>query len=607
VRVQIFAVVWLIAALACGETPASAPTGPLSLVVLHSADTHAQLFPYARVLSARDEQRGLGSAETLTEVGGFARLATRVREERRRAARVLHVDSGDVFQGSLSFLRHQGEPELKVLSALGVDAQALGNHELDGGAAPFRERYREFAQFPLLAANYEVDGAGDADAPAPFTVVAAGDVLVGVIGVGNVASVPELRERPNELALSSVESERAVQAYLDFLRPLVDVVIAVTHLGLSGDEALVRGTTGLDAVFGGHQHVVLDAPRFVDDCTGGRVTDAWGFSRGCSPRRVPIVHSGAYTEYLGRLALTLDDRPFALPASYDPIDRYEVTEALYEPLPLSRDVVEDEAISALIAPYANRERDPGLGATAFAPAAVARAAANGGDSPLGNLAARAARVFAEADVALLPSSGLRRDLPPGLLDDETLFRSLPFDDPVVRMRVTGAELLAALDMAAKLASSRGCETPIHVDGIRVALRCSCEARPCATTSAVAPDGAYELATTAYLARGAHGLFRPRNEHEWIEVAPNLARSVAEHLRHGAPCHEQVDATCGAGCSSAWVARAAERCASGTLHPACASLEEACAFARVTCAELACAGAAVGAAEDGRVVVGPASP
>ena len=73
-RVQIFSVVWLIATLACGETPASAPTGPLSLVVLHSADTHAQLFPYARVLSARDEQRGLGSAETLTEVGGFVKM-----------------------------------------------------------------------------------------------------------------------------------------------------------------------------------------------------------------------------------------------------------------------------------------------------------------------------------------------------------------------------------------------------------------------------------------------------------------------------------------------------------------------------------------------------
>lgn len=575
--------------------------------MLHSADTHAQLFPYARVLSARDEQRGLGRAETMTEVGGFARLATRVREERRRAARVLHVDSGDVFQGSLAFLHHEGEPELKVFSALGVDAQALGNHELDRGPAPFRESYREFARFPLLAANYEVDGVGDAGAPAPFTLVAAGDVLVGVIGVGNVASVPDLRERPNDFELLSTDAERAVQGYVDFLRPLVDVVLAVTHLGVSGDEALVRGTSGLDAVLGGHQHVVLDAPRFVDDCAGGRVTDAWGFSRRCSPRRVPIAHSGAYTEYLGRLTLALDDRPFALPASHDPIDRYEVTEALYEPLPVSRDIAEDTEIAALIAPYASAERDARLGVTAYAPAAVARVAANGGDSPLGNLAARAARVFAGADVALVASSGLRRDLPPGLLDEETLFRSLPFDDPLVVVRATGAELLVALDAAAQLASARECETPIHVDGIRAELRCSCESAPCASAGGLAPDAVYELATTAYLARGAHGLLRPRTEHEWLEIAPNLARAVAERLRHGAPCDEPVDVACRAGCSGAWTARAAERCKKGESHPACVSLEHACAFARATCAELTCVDAALGAAEDGRLVSTPAAP
>ncbi len=602
-RIRVFLAVVLASSLAgCGETPASRATGPISLVVLHSADTHAQLFPYARVLSARDQARGLGVAETLAELGGFARLATRVREERRRSARVLHVDAGDVFQGSLSFLRYEGKPELEVLSALGLDAQALGNHELDRGPRPFRESYREFAGFPLLAANYEADGAGEAGSPAPFAVVAAGDVRVGVIGVGNVASVPELRERPNDFEWLPVDAERAVQGYVDFLRPLVDVVVAVTHLGLSGDEALVRGTSGLDAVLGGHQHIVLDAPRFVDDCAGGRVTDAWGVSRGCSPRRVPIVHSGAYTEYLGRLTLALDDRAFALPATYDPLDHYEVTGALYEPLPLSRDVPEDAEIAALIAPYAATWRDARFGAVAYAPAAVARTSASGGDSSLGNFAARAARAFAGADVALLAASGLRRDLPPGLVDDETLFRSLPFDDPIVLLRVTGEELLAALEVAAKLGSARECEAPINIDGFRVELRCACETAPCALTDDIAPGSSYRLATTAYLARGAHALLRPRSEHEWLEIAPTLARATAERLRHVAPCDEPVDAACRAGCSAAWVARAAERCESGELHPACTSFEQACVAARAICAELACIDAAAGAAEDGRVFV-----
>jgi 5'-nucleotidase len=612
--VQARVLVWLLAtwaafmAAACGEVPRSRPAGPVSLVVLHSADTHAQLFPYARLLSSRDEQRGLGPAETLTEIGGLARLATRVREERRRAPRAIHVDSGDVFQGSLSFLRYQGEPELRVFSALGVDAQALGNHELDQGSASFRESYREFARFPLLAANYAVDGVGNAGAPAPYAILAAGELLVGVIGVGNVASVPELRERPNELELLSTDAARAVQGYVDYLRPLVDVVLALTHLGLSADEALVRSTSGLDAVLGGHQHIVLDAPRFIEDCAGGQVTDAWGFSRRCVARRVPIVHSGAYTEYLGRLTLSLDDRSFALPASYDPLDRHEVTDATYEPLPLSRDVPEDTEIAALIAPYADVARDARLGAIAYAPTVVSRATATGGDSPLGNLAAGAARVFAAADVALLAASGLRRDLPPGLLDEATLFRSLPFDDALVRVSVTGAELRAALEAAAELAARRECETPIHVDGIRVELRCPCDAKPCADAPDLAPHGFYELATSAYLAEGAHEILRARKPHEWLEIAPDLARAVSERLRRAGACAEPLDLACGAGCSGAWVERAAKRCDGGELHPACASSEQACRFALALCAELACVDAAVGAEVDGRlVVISPEEP
>lgn len=573
-------------------------------MVLHSADTHAQLFPYARLLSARDEQRGLGGAETLAELGGLARLATRAREERRRAARAIHLDSGDVFQGSLSFLRDHGEPELRVFSALGLDAQALGNHELDQGSAVFRDSYREFARFPLLAANYATDGVGDAGAPAPYAIVGAGGLLVGVIGVGNVASVAELRERPNDLALTSTDSARAVQGHVDYLRPLVDVVLALTHLGLSGDEALVRSTSGLDAVLGGHQHIVLDAPRFIEDCAGGQVTNAWGYARRCSPRRVPIVHSGAYTEYLGRLTLSLDDRGFALPASHDPLDHHEVTGASYEPLPLSQDVPEDAEIVALIAPYADSPRDARLGAVAYAPSAVARVSATGGDSPLGNLAAGAARVFAAADVALIAAAGLRRDLPPGLLDEATLFRSLPFDDPLVRVSVTGVELLAALEVAAKLAARRECETPIHVAGIRAELRCPCEAAPCVDAPGVTPNGFYELATTAYLAEGAHELLRAHAPHEWLEIAPNLARALAERLRHAAACPGSLDVTCRAGCSAAWVVRAAERCAGGEVHPACASFEQACSFAVAACAELACVDRAVQAEVDGRLVVTP---
>ena len=231
------------------------------------------------------------------------------------APRSLVLDSGDAFQGSLAFDTWAGEPELLALAALGVQAQALGNHELDRGAENLRERYRELATFPLLGANYLDDSAaGVAELVSPFVVLDARGLRVGVIGVANVHSVPALRERPNELGVLARDAAGAVQGAVDALRPIVDVVVVLTHLGLDGDRALVRETSGIDVVLGGHQHVALDEPLEAMDCGGsgeGTILDAWGRERRCTARRVLVAHSGAYAKYLGKLALTLDDRPGA--------------------------------------------------------------------------------------------------------------------------------------------------------------------------------------------------------------------------------------------------------------------------------------------------------
>lgn len=517
------------------------PHGPLELVLLHTADTHSELFPWRTLLGAADARRGLGQTGELAEVGGLARLATLVRRERRGAPRVLHLDSGDVFQGSLAFERFRGEPELLALDALGVDAQALGNHELDLGAALVEERYRTLGRFPLLAANYAVDaGGGIAGLGQPFVVLAAGGLRVGVIGLGNTSSVGLLDERPSELGVLATDSAEAVQRALDTLRPVVDVVVALTHVGLDADHALVRATSGLDVVLGGHQHLTLDEPDWEQDCAGsgqGTVTDGFGGERRCSSRPVPIVHSGAYGKFLGRLALTLDDEPARLGATYDPLDGFEVTSADFRILPVRADTPSDPDVSTLLEPYRAISSDPLTEVLAYAPAPLERYGATGGDSPLGNLAAAAVQRAAAAELAVIGASSLRHDLPPGLLDREGVVRVAPFEDPIVRAELTGRALAAAFEAAARSASGRDCRTQIQVAGALLRFRCPCSGDGCARGFASAtdvpcqrdadcasfegacgaaglcllplePGAIYGVATTAYLAGGGSGLFEP---------------------------------------------------------------------------------------------------
>jgi 5'-nucleotidase len=631
---RLFAIAF--AVIGCTGPARPAVEGELELVLLHTADTHSALFPFSERIGWLDARRGLGPEGAVARVGGFARLAALVANERARAKRVLLLDSGDAFQGSLAFDRFSGEPELRALSAIGVQAQALGNHELDRGARNLGDRYRELGTFPLLAANYLDDsGLGVADLVSRFVVLAADGLRVGVIGVGNVQSVPELRERPNELGALAGVAAQAVQGAVDELRPVVDVVVVLTHLGLDGDERLVRETSGIDAVLGGHQHIALDEPLVVMDCGGrgeGSVFDAWGRKRRCSSRPVPIVHSGAYGKYLGKLALTLDDDLERLGPAHDPIDAHEVTNAVFELFPVHGALAEDPRVTEMLAPYRPDALDEAaLGdVLGFAPASVPRIGATGGDSALGNFAASAARWAAGAEIAVIGASSLRRDLAPGALDADALERSFPFDDAVVRLRVTGSALDAAFERAAASSESRECRTQVHVAGALVRFRCPCDEPPCALVFAratgtcclddadcgalggacSAPDSTgrcfvplsrnetVTVATTAYLVDGGGGVFESAAPVERLLVAADLREVATRALGESEPCEEPAS-DCSSGCSEALVARLSQGCAD-LGSATCPSLEAACSRGRSLCRFVPCLNEQAGARRDGRL-------
>jgi 5'-nucleotidase len=573
----------LLALSGCGPNGEARLHGPVELVLLHTADTHSETFPWRTLIGPSDSRRGLGASASVVEVGGFARLATLVRHERARSARLLHLDAGDLFQGSLTFERFAGEPEVLAFDALGVDAQALGNHELDRGGELLDERYRTLARFPLLAANYVADGAGDLSALIePFVVLDAAGLRVGVIGVGNTSTVALLKERPNELGELAEDAAGAVQRALDVLRPVVDFVVVLTHLGLDADERLVRATSGIDVVLGGHQHLTLDEPDWVEDCGGGGanvVRDGWGRERRCVPRRVPIVHSGAYAKYLGRLGLELDDVPARLSETYDPLDHYEIVALDFTLVPVRADTPEDPGVAELLEPYRPASGDSlaALDVLADAPEPLERYGATGGDSPLGNVAAEAARSAAEADIAIIGASSLRHDLPAGAIDLETLVHVVPFEDPVVRTELTGAALASTFERAARSAAARACRTPVHVAGAVVRFRCPCAAASCVRIfapktavpcvsdddcaalegacsardaesgtcfAALDPDSVVRVATTEYLASGGGGVFAPVGPLERVGAADGLWAAIAEFVRGGAPCEKTSDCTHG---------------------------------------------------------------
>lgn len=450
---------WL--GLGCGQAEAeglAAPPLPQALTLLHTADLHSRVWPFRARISRFEAGLGLGREGALVEVGGFARLASALERE-RGAEDALWLDSGDALEGAAVFQRFGGLVELELLSALGLSAMALGNHELSLSAAELASLFSAPARPRLLAANLEPrSGSSLAGVLRSSVVVPSQGVELAVIGVANPESPPDVTRADNAWDLERASDvAAAVQAAMAELPARAQLTIVLSHLGLDRDRELVRGTSGIDLVLGGHQHLVTTEPEEERDCQD----EALQAALGCQPRAVPIVHSGAYGKLLSRLELGLVAAP-------NRPGKLAIARLSLRQVPLGESEPESPAVRERLRAYEPPPEAP----WAFARERLARRSALGGDSALGNLAADAQRATAAADVVVLNSSGLRADLEAGVVLASDVSLALPFEEPWIAARLPLAELRRDLLLAARRSAARDCVSSLQVSGLRLRIDCS---------------------------------------------------------------------------------------------------------------------------------------
>lgn len=585
----------------CEAEPA--PTrvkGQVHLTLLHTSDIHSRLFPYNLQLGQVDAGLGLGEAGAIVNVGGAARISHIIGRERARSSRVLHLDGGDCFQGAPVFNFYSGEAEIRALSAMGVDGMIIANHEFDRGALNLGIQLQNFASFPILAANYLLEDPEEPGASPlgsivqPFTVYTLDGLRVGVIGMGNLSSMTSIFDTPNRLGITPLNTTEVTQFYIDLLRPTVDVIVFVTHLGLEVDERMIETTSGIDVVLGGHNHIVLQPPKRVRDCSrncdengkncyielaspnpgGGKVT------RSCTPRDVVLAHSGAFAKYVGRLDLVLsnDQADLANQEGHDPLDGFEVISQNYELFPVNENVPADPTVTSTLEPYAQ-----GLDVLANLDLLVGyslegsrRTSSSGGDSPLGNLIATAMwlRLGIQTDFSLTNTTGIRADLVPGPVTVEQMYNIFPFDNSITKMQLSGVEVQDVFDFVARRSSGRGCSSQVQIAGARVVIDCQKKPSPTAapgvatniyigaynpkiacTSDAdcpgngfgscdpeaglcwqpIDPIASYELATSNYLAGGGSGFRVLQRNTTQFDTQVQQRDALMDYIRAGEPC------------------------------------------------------------------------
>lgn len=470
-----------------GEPPPQAKQ-PVKLTFLHTSDWHSRLLPYDLQLAATDRrliQRYapnspiLSAGSPLVQIGGLTRMATLIKRERKRTKNVLWLDSGDCYQGAPIFNAFNGEVETRAMSILGADAVVIGNHEFDKGLDNLARQLDTWGSYPILAANYQwIEDVKGAETMAritkPYVILNVGGLRVGVIGMANLSSLNSIGEGRNSLGVVPLDEIDTVQFYIDQLATQVDLIGITSHMGLTGGDArledyeVIAATKGLDFVFGGHLHVVLDPPQVRKDKLG---------------REVVLTHSGAFMKYLGRLDVVVQD-------SGDPFLGYEIVSHRYDLFPVDSSVTPDPDMVRFLEPYIlelNRRLDL-TQIIAYAPQLIPRFGREKANAELGNIAAESMsdRRGVQADFALTNTLGIRTDIIQGPITQDQMYNVFPFDNFVTKMFMGGREICEMMTFVARRSASRGCQPQAQFsDRVHVKLNCVVDEPECSFASEVA--------------------------------------------------------------------------------------------------------------------------
>lgn len=208
---------------------------------------------------------------------GFAPRVRALRDERPG----LYFDCGDSLRGSQTVYRRD-EPVMAELDEAGCDAQSIGNREFHYLFGLLRARASRM-RHPLVCTNLLDVKGRDLPFVASLQFEEAG-TRVHVLGL-LIMQYPAGSPWERVFGWRFLDPWDAIEPYARQVPP-GDLLVVLSHVGLSLDRKLARRVPRIDLLLGGHSHDTLFEPEYVDG--------------------VPIVHAGPYGRYVSRTELEYD-------------------------------------------------------------------------------------------------------------------------------------------------------------------------------------------------------------------------------------------------------------------------------------------------------------
>jgi 5'-nucleotidase / UDP-sugar diphosphatase len=398
-----------------------------TITILHVNDSHASLSPFGPRTTGLNGTRG-----------GIARAVTVIESTKMMEKNVLTLHAGDFSVGDIFYNAYFGVPELQILSAIGLDAMTVGNHEFDLTPATLQQTldtaFVGGGAFPLLSANCVLDDpsvAGLKKYIQPYTIKTLAHTKIGIFGLTTPTTNEFSQPAPAFIDTNLVPIATAMVDTLEAQG--CQVILLLSHLGYTLDSVVASNVPGITMIVGGHDHYVFKTPRMVVNMAGDTI---------------PIVQAGAHYEYIGKIHLAVSAK--------------NVTLLDYTAIPLDATIPEDPTtkatvdqliagVEAMFGPMYSQKLT--VADDDFIEVADSLTFRGNHDTPVGNLVTDAFRSWTGTDIAIEVGGSTADELYQGPIVGADIFRMIGYgyntdnglDYRIATFTLSGAQIIAGLE------------------------------------------------------------------------------------------------------------------------------------------------------------------
>ena len=367
---------------------------------------------------------------------GLAGMAAYANEMKTKSRYVELVDVGNAVSGSVLASTSKGEYVVEALNAAGYTTAVPGAGEFSYGVSRLVTGLSKTASYQYVSCNFTSTITGDTVFK-PYRIAAYGDTKVAYVGISDpdiMASYESyFKNSDGTYAYSFADGNdgkelyAAVQSAVDKAKGEgAQYIIALGSLRDTNDAAytaksIIENTSGINAFINSNSGKAL---------SGEQVRTKDGMY-------ALLTSPGEGTKNIGVLTLSASDKT----VSTQLISSYKL-----------KDIKTKDAIDTLTKEYSGDLNE------AFATTSSRLAATNGSgvrivessETNLGDLAADAYRTVTGADIAFVEASEIKADIAVGGMSYNDVMRALPGNKNISVAKVSGFDMLDALEMSARL-------------------------------------------------------------------------------------------------------------------------------------------------------------